>query len=100
MAKINIEHSLDFMDIPCLIVSKKKGKLNYAEVYEECVKAGIYGPHLIPIRLNSEMPEDLFDEGDEWTLYAPENLYPKIAEDKFNEGYEAALKDNGLADNK
>lgn len=96
MARINIEHSLDFMDVPCIVVSKKRGKLNYAEVFEECVKAGIYGPHIIPIRLGDEMPEDLFDEGDEWTLYAPEDLYPKMAEEKFNEGYEAALRDYGL----
>jgi len=97
MAKIKIEHTLDGMGTSCIRLTKSRGKITLQEAWETLTKEGCYGPKLMTLRISDELPMDLYDEGDEWTVYDPDDIYPKLAEEKFNEGYEACLNDHEVS---
>lgn len=93
MAKIEIENGIDCFNTPYIRVSKKRGQLTRRETYEALEKDGRFGHYLIDFNVTDTVPEELYEEGDSWGLYTPEDMMEKISEEKFNEGYEAASKD-------
>ena len=93
MAKIEIENCIDCFNTPYIRVSKKRGQLNRREVYEALEKEGKFGHYLIDFNVTDYVPENLYEEGDSWGLYTPEDMMEKVSEEKFNEGYDAARND-------
>lgn len=71
-AKLEIYWDEDVDGVSCLVVQKKRGKLNEREVYEalEHKYPGQKFMHLVEIM--EEPPMDLYEEGDIWLLYEPE----------------------------
>ena len=96
MAKVTTESALDFQDIPCWILRKSKGAISRREAYEAMEGKGLYGTYLMPLNFPEETPEELYDEGEAWELYTYEDLFPRIQEKFFNEGYEACINDYNL----
>ena len=76
--KIKVEFGYDIYDIPCLIVSCKRGKLNDREVYEALEK-DYYGQifvHIVPVP--EDVPTDLYEDGDVWLLYEPYDIIQSL----------------------
>lgn len=93
MAKVNIEHSLDFLDTPIIVLSKKKGAISNREAYEALEKNDLYGNYLISFKVTEDVPVTFYEEGDSWELYEVEDLLGIKAEEKYNDGYEDCLRD-------
>lgn len=93
MAKIEVKHTLDYMGTSCVKLRKNRGQITLREAWETLTREEIYGPRLILMNISEELPADLYEEGDEWTLYTPDDFFPELSELKFNDGYEAAVKD-------
>ncbi len=73
MAKSKIEYEWieDFKERMCLKVSRKKGKLSWDEVMEVLHDSGKFeGRYFIQeFHIMSELPTDMFEDGDVWYLY-------------------------------
>ena len=78
MAKINVEYTEDFRGISCIKVSKKKGKLNYREVYELLEKKWPGCLFVQTIHILDSPPEDIYEEGDTWILYEVYDIIPHL----------------------
>ena len=96
MAKVTLESGLDYMGIPCYILRKSKGAISKVEAYEAMEKAGHFGGFIMPLNFPEETPEDLYEEGEIWEIYAYDDFFHRIQEKFFNEGYEACLADYNL----
>lgn len=96
MAKVTITEEFDSRDRKYYKLEKKKGTISRREAYEAMESAGHFGRFLIDFPVPEDVPFELYDPGDCWWLYAPEDLLGDRAEDEFNKGYEACLRDYGL----
>lgn len=95
-SKITYEWEEDYRGRSVLVVRRKKGKLTWSEVLEELTDSGEYYGRRLLLELNvtGELPMDLYDEGDVWMLYQPddylgkegaERLRPKKAIEHYKE---------------
>lgn len=69
--------------IPCLILYKKREKISEREVYEYCEEHYIRGKYLIhlvalPSPSYDNVPDALYQPGEEWALYDPDDILPFI----------------------
>lgn len=87
MAKSKIEWKwdTDYLDRSVLVVAKKRGKLAWAEVLEALYDSGKFNGRvfLLDIPVNSELPMDLYDEGDVWLLYQPDDYLGKDSAERL-----------------
>lgn len=97
MAKIIVSKEHDFLGYPMIVLRKKKGKINMREAYEALEKEYLHGQYLLHVPAPEDVPVELYEEGDTWNLYEVDTLLDEKAEAKFNEGYEACMRDYGLA---
>ena len=94
MSKIQLSQSCDYQGNSCIVLKKKKGYINNVEIYETMAQHGNFGPYIAVHNIPEYAPEDLYDEGDQICLYDPNDFYSNsLLEEKFNEGYEAAISD-------
>ena len=96
MAKVTITEEFDSRDRKYYKLEKKKGTISRREAYEAMEAAGYFGRFLMDFPVPEDVPMELYDPGDCWWLYALEDLLGERAEDEFNKGYEACLRDYGL----
>ena len=72
----------DAQDRPCLVLYKNRDKISEREVYEYCENHHIRGKFLVHlVRIpdyDREVPMDLYDPGEEWILYEPEEIIDLI----------------------
>lgn len=92
MGKSKIE--VEWMDDGGLLLTRKKGKITYAEAYEELARRDVCGPHWIFMRvLYGDYPEELFDDGESWEIYSGEQIADGIAVQKaYDAGFEDGKK--------
>ena len=98
MAKITITKEWDIYDKMYYKLSKKRGKISQREAYEAMGKEGLEGRFLMDFPVPDEAPVSYYEEGDFWILYPVDELLGEKAELKFNEGYEACMKDYKLGE--
>lgn len=93
MSKVLVNKGQDFMGNSIIILEKKKGKISMKEAYEALESENMHGQYLMNVAVPEEAPFELYEEGDRWELYEVDELLGIKAEEKFNEGYEACMKD-------
>ena len=98
MAKITIEKGFDIHDRMFYRLSKKRGTISQKEAYEAMEKEGEFGRFLMDFPVPDEVPTEYYDEGDAWYLYPVDEMLDIKAEEKFNEGYEACMRDYKLGE--
>lgn len=78
-SKITYEWSDDGTGRTCLKVRRKTGKLTWSEVMEVLHDDYRFEGRYFLLELHSTgyLPEDLYDEGDIWVLYEPEDYFKK-----------------------
>ena len=96
MAKVTITEEFDSRDRKYYKLEKKKGTISRREAYEAMEAAGYFGRFLIDLPVPEDVPMELYDPGDCWWLYDPEDILGDRAEDEFNKGYEECLQDHNL----
>lgn len=96
MAKIIVSKEHDYLGNPMIVLRKKKGKINMKEAYEALESEQIHGQFLLCVPAPEDVPVELYEEGDTWEIYEVDTLLDAKAEEKFNEGYEACMRDNKL----
>lgn len=94
MAKVTVTEEFDAKGRKYYRLEKKKGTISRREAYEAMESKGHFGRFLIDFPVPEDVPMELYDPGDCWWLYAPEDLLGDRAEDEFYKGYEACLKDH------
>ena len=96
MAKITVSKEHDYLGNPMIVLRKKKGKIKMKEAYEALEAEQIHGQFLLCVPAPEDVPVELYEEGDTWEIYEVDTLLDAKAEEKFNEGYEACMRDNKL----
>lgn len=96
MAKITVEKGIDLYGKMYYKLSKKRGKISQREAYETMEKEGEFGKFLMDFPVPDEAPDCYYEDGDAWFLYPVDELLGEKAELKFNEGYEACMRDYKL----
>ena len=96
MAKITVSKESDFLGNPMIVLRKKKGKINMREAYEALEENYMHGQYLLCVPAPEDVPVQLYEEGDTWEIYEVDTLLNEKAEEKFNEGYEACMRDYNL----
>ncbi len=96
MAKVNVSITTDYKGVTCYQLEKKRGTISQREAYEAMEAGGYFGQFLMDFPIPQDVPFDLYEPGDCLLLYKVEDLLGKKAEDEFNKGYEACLKDHHL----
>ncbi len=79
MAKIEGFLSNDNTGRNCLVLKKKKGHINQREAYEWLEahnRRGCSFVHMVDCP--EEVPTDLYDEGDTWILYEPDDVLREL----------------------
>lgn len=78
-SKIQVEWGTDCFGRSILKVSRKTGKLSWSEVIEELHDSGKFEGvvFLLDLHITGELPVDLYDEGDIWLLYQPDDYLGK-----------------------
>jgi hypothetical protein len=99
MSKVTVSKESDYLGNPMIVLRKKKGKINMREAYEALEKEHMHGHYLLCIPVPEDVPFELYEEGDTWDIYEVDTLLDEKAEERFNEGYEACMRDYKL-DNK
>ena len=92
MARVEVEKSVDCFGVSVVLVRKKKGKLNRREVYEAMQQEGLFGNYLSDFNIHEYSPEELYDDGDSWGLYEPNDLLGEKGEEQYNKGYDDCMK--------
>lgn len=78
MSKVNVELTTDYQGIDCWKISKARGKINQTEIYEALEKK-FPGAMFIQLHgISEEVPEELYEEGDEVILYEPYDIIGAI----------------------
>ena len=96
MAKVTITENVDLKGRTYYSLEKKRGTISQREADEAMEAAGYFGSFLMDFRVPEDVPMELYDPGDCWRLYAPEDLLGDKAEEAFNKGYEACMQDYQL----
>ncbi len=96
MAKVNVSIITDYKDVTCYRLEKKRGTISQREAYEAMEAEGYFGQFLMDFSIPQDVPFDLYEPGDCLLLYKAEDLLGEKAEDEFNKGYKACLKDYHL----
>lgn len=68
-----------------LVVRRKRGKLILSEVLEELTDSGKYtgSRFVLELDISGYLPFDLYDEGDIWMLYRPDNYLGKEGSERL-----------------
>ena len=74
MAKVRITKELDSRNMQYFKLTKKRGKITDREAFEAMEESYYFGKYLIRFNVPEEAPMDLYEDGDEWRLYAVKEL--------------------------
>lgn len=78
-SKITYEWSDDGTGRSCLLLTRKTGKITWSEalelLHEDYQLEGRY--FILELHLTGYLPEDLYDEGDIWVLYEPDDYFKR-----------------------
>ena len=91
MANLKVEQTTDCFGTPVVILTKKRGDIKRWEAYEAMEKNYLFGHYLMELNVSEEVPEGLYDDGDEWGLYAPEDILGRKAEEQYEKGYQTCM---------
>lgn len=93
MAKVRITKELDSRNMQYFKLTKKRGKITDREAFEAMEESYYFGEYLIRFNVPEEAPMDLYEDGDEWRLYAVKELLEEEIYKAHQEGYEECKKD-------
>ena len=93
MAKVKITKELDSRNTQYFKLTKKRGKITVREAFEAMEESYYFGEYLIQFNVPEEAPMDLYEDGDEWRLYAVKELLEEELYKAHQEGYEECKKD-------
>ena len=93
MAKVRITKELDSRNMQYFKLTKKRGKITDREAFEAMEESYYFGEYLIRFNVPEEAPMDLYEDGDEWGLYAVKELLEEEIYKAHQEGYEECKKD-------
>lgn len=93
MAKVRITKELDSRNMQYFKLTKKRGKITDREAFEAMEESYYFGKYLIRFNVPEEAPMDLYEDGDEWRLYAVKELLEEEIYKAHQEGYEECKKD-------
>lgn len=93
MAKVRITKELDSRNMQYFKLTKKRGKITDREAFEAMEESYYFGEYLIRFNVPEEAPMDLYEDGDEWRLYAVKELLEEEIYKTHQEGYEECKKD-------
>ncbi len=93
MAKVKITKELDSRNTQYFKLTKKRGKITVREAFEAMEESYYFGEYLIQFNVPEEVPMDLYEDGDEWRLYAVKELLEEELCKAHQEGYEECKKD-------
>ena len=96
MAKVTVSIIEDYKGVTCYRLEKIRGTISQREAYEAMEAEGYFGQFLMDFPIPQDVPFDLYEPGDCLLLYKAEDLLGERAEDEFNKGYKACLKDYHL----
>lgn len=96
MAKVRITKELDSRNMQYFKLTKKRGKITDREAFEAMEESYYFGEYLIRFNVPEEAPMDLYEDGDEWRLYAVKELLEEEIYKAHQEGYEECKKDFNL----
>lgn len=96
MAKVRIIKELDSRNMQYFKLTKKRGKITDREAFEAMEESYYFGEYLIRFNVPEEAPMDLYEDGDEWRLYAVKELLEEEIYKAHQEGYEECKKDFNL----
>lgn len=99
MAKVKITKELDSRNTQYFKLTKKRGKITVREVFEAMEESYYFGEYLIQFNVPEEAPMDLYEDGDEWRLYAVKELLEEELYKAHQEGYEECKEDFNLENN-
>ena len=93
MAKVRITKELDSRSMQYFKLTKKRGKITDREAFEAMEESYYFGEYLIRFNVPEEAPMDLYEDGDEWRLYAVKELLEEEIYKAHQEGYEECKED-------
>lgn len=99
MAKVKITKELDSRNTQYFKLTKKRGKITVREAFEAMEESYYFGEYLIQFNVPEEVPMDLYEDGDEWRLYAAKELLEEELYKAHQEGYEECKEDFNLENN-
>ena len=99
MAKVKITKELDSRNTQYFKLTKKRGKITVREAFEAMEESYYFGEYLIQFNVPEEAPMDLYEDGDEWRLYAVKELLEEELYKAHQEGYEECKEDFNLENN-
>ena len=99
MAKVKITKELDSKNTQYFKLTKKRGKITAREAFEAMEESYYFGEYLIQFNVPEEAPMDLYEDGDEWRLYAVKELLEEELYKAHQEGYEECKEDFNLENN-
>ena len=99
MAKVKITKELDSKNTQYFKLTKKRGKITAREAFEAMEESYYFGEYLIQFNVPEEVPMDLYEDGDEWRLYAAKELLEEELYKAHQEGYEECKEDFNLENN-
>ena len=99
MAKVKITKELDSRNTQYFKLTKKRGKITVREAFEAMEESYYFGEYLIQFNVPEEVPMDLYEDGDEWRLYAVKELLEEELYKAHQEGYEECKEDFNLENN-
>ena len=99
MAKVKITKELDSRNTQYFKLTKKRGKITAREAFEAMEESYYFGEYLIQFNVPEEAPMDLYEDGDEWRLYAVKELLEEELYKAHQEGYEECKEDFNLENN-
>ena len=99
MAKVKITKELDSRNTQYFKLTRKRGKITVREAFEAMEESYYFVEYLIQFNVPEEVPMDLYEDGDEWRLYAVRELLEEELYKAHQEGYEECKEDFNLENN-